>query len=103
MAGDLTGLNLQNPGNLKLIPYALAQAYKDFETKDAKTELDADVGADLKYSITPSLTLDLTYNTDFAQVEVDDQQVNLRPEPDPVQQRGGSVVGRHPHGVAATG
>lgn len=35
------------------------------------------VGADLKYSVTPSLTLDLTYNTDFAQVEVDDEQVNL--------------------------
>jgi len=36
-----------------------------------------EVGADLKYSLTPSLTLDLTYNTDFAQVEVDDQQINL--------------------------
>ena len=31
----------------------------------------------MKYSITPSLTLDATYNTDFAQVEVDEQQVNL--------------------------
>ena len=36
-----------------------------------------DFGGDLKYSITPSLTLDATVNTDFAQVEVDDQQVNL--------------------------
>jgi hypothetical protein len=36
-----------------------------------------DVGADAKYNLTPSLTLDATYNTDFAQVEVDDQQVNL--------------------------
>ena len=34
-------------------------------------------GIDLKYSLTPALTLDLTYNTDFAQVEVDEQQVNL--------------------------
>ncbi len=32
---------------------------------------DQDVGFDVKYSITPSLTLDLTYNTDFAQVESD--------------------------------
>ena len=32
---------------------------------------------DVKYSLTPSLTLDATYNTDFAQVEVDDQQINL--------------------------
>jgi hypothetical protein len=36
-----------------------------------------DVGGDVKYNLTPSLTLDGTYNTDFAQVEVDDQQVNL--------------------------
>jgi hypothetical protein len=35
------------------------------------------VGADLKYSITPSLTLDATVNTDFAQVEVDEFQINL--------------------------
>ncbi|MDZ7632498.1 MAG: DUF5916 domain-containing protein [Gemmatimonadaceae bacterium] len=33
--------------------------------------------ATIKYGITPSLTLDLTYNTDFAQVEVDDQRMNL--------------------------
>jgi len=32
---------------------------------------------DVKYSITPSLTLDLTYNTDFAQVENDEFQINL--------------------------
>ncbi len=36
-----------------------------------------DVGVDFKYTLTPSLTLDATVNTDFAQVEVDDQQVNL--------------------------
>ena len=35
------------------------------------------MGVDAKYNLTPSLTLDGTYNTDFAQVEVDDQQVNL--------------------------
>jgi hypothetical protein len=36
-----------------------------------------EVGADLKYGLTSNLTLDLTVNTDFAQVEADDQQVNL--------------------------
>jgi hypothetical protein len=77
LAGELTGLNLQNPGNLKLIPYVLGQTSKDYEAMDPKTDIRADVGADLKYSITPSMTLDLTYNTDFAQVEVDEQQVNL--------------------------
>ena len=37
----------------------------------------SEVGADLKFGLTPSLTLDLTYNTDFAQVEVDEQRTNL--------------------------
>ena len=41
------------------------------------TEHIGDVGVDLKYGVTPSLTLDGTYNTDFAQVEVDEQQINL--------------------------
>jgi hypothetical protein len=41
------------------------------------TPSDTEFGVDIKYSITPSLTLDLTYNTDFAQVEADEQQVNL--------------------------
>src|SRR6266571_7463077 len=36
-----------------------------------------DVGGEVKYGVTPSLTLDLTYNTDFAQVEVDEQRTNL--------------------------
>jgi len=35
------------------------------------------VGLDVKYNVTSNLTLDLTVNTDFAQVEADDQQVNL--------------------------
>ena len=38
---------------------------------------DYDGGVDAKYGLTPSLTLDATYRTDFAQVEVDQQQVNL--------------------------
>jgi len=76
MAGSLTSLDLQRQGNLKLIPYVLGQTTRDYNTQD-KYEGNAEVGVDLKYSITPALTLDLTYNTDFAQVEVDDQQVNL--------------------------
>ncbi len=78
LAGTLTGLNIKSPGNLKLIPYALGKVERDFKNDpNGKTEVDAEVGVDVKYSITPSVTLDLTYNTDFAQVEVDDQQVNL--------------------------
>ena len=39
--------------------------------------LTADVGLDVKYNVTSNLTLDVTLNTDFAQAEVDDEQVNL--------------------------
>jgi hypothetical protein len=41
------------------------------------TDAAAEFGADAKFGVTPSLTADLTYNTDFAQVEVDEQQINL--------------------------
>ncbi|MEP7324294.1 MAG: DUF5916 domain-containing protein, partial [Saprospiraceae bacterium] len=77
LEGTLTGLDLQTPGNLKVIPYVLGNIKTDNLVNPAKTSTDANIGGDIKYSVTPSLTLDLTYNTDFAQVEVDDQQVNL--------------------------
>lgn len=77
LEGTLTGLNLKNPGNLKLIPYALGRASKDFNESAPETNYEPEIGVDIKYSITPAVTLDLTYNTDFAQVEVDAQQVNL--------------------------
>ncbi len=77
LAGNLTGLDLKSPGNLKMIPYVLGQISKNFEQAGSKAKFVAEVGGDIKYSITPSLTLDMTYNTDFAQVEVDQQQVNL--------------------------
>lgn len=77
LEGTLTGLNLKAPRNLKLIPYALGRVSKNFDERPAETKFQPEVGADIKYSITPAVTLDLTYNTDFAQVEVDQQQVNL--------------------------
>ncbi len=40
-------------------------------------DLDGDAGFDVKYGVTRSLIFDFTYNTDFAQVENDEQQVNL--------------------------
>lgn len=77
LAGNLGGLNLKNPGNLKLIPYVLGKYVNDKSIEPKETDTNFDAGLDVKYSVTPSITLDLTYNTDFAQVEVDDQQVNL--------------------------
>ena len=75
-AGDLRGLELQAPRNLKLLPYAIGSANRNFAPGSA-TDLDRDFGLDAKVSVTGSLNLDLTYNTDFAQVEVDTQQINL--------------------------
>ena len=75
LAGELQGIEVPPQRNLKLTPYVLGEALR--RTGDTKTTALGDFGADLKYSVTPSMTLDLTYSTDFAQVEVDDQQVNL--------------------------
>ena len=76
LAGKIKGINLKSPKNLKVIPYALTQVAQD-KTISKINSSRADFGGDIKYSLTPGLTLDLTYNTDFAQVEVDEQQVNL--------------------------
>ncbi len=75
-AGELRGLELETPRNFKVTPYALGSSTRDYVTSD-ETDLDGDVGVDAKFGVTPSLNLDLTYNTDFAQVEVDEQQINL--------------------------
>jgi len=74
-AGSLQGLDLPAQRNLKVAPYLLGQARRGGDLPD--TDRNNEFGVDIKYSLTPSLTLDLTYNTDFAQVEVDDLQVNL--------------------------
>ena len=77
LAGKLNGLELKNPKNLKLFPYAIGQQIRDASLDPNTNTTKGDVGMDVKYSLTPGLTLDLTYNTDFAQVEVDEQQINL--------------------------
>jgi len=59
-----------------LTPYVLAGSQRDFAA-DARFNRTSELGADAKLGVTPSLALDLTYNTDFAQVEVDEQRTNL--------------------------
>ncbi len=76
LAGTVAGIRTPPVRNLKLIPFALGQTITS-GVDPAPTDNSAEFGGDLKYSVTPSLTLDATVNTDFAQVEVDDQQVNL--------------------------
>ncbi len=74
-AGTITGIVPPAQKNLKVTPYVLGKSSRGGNI--AGTENETEFGFDIKYSITPSLTLDATYNTDFAQVEVDEQQVNL--------------------------
>jgi hypothetical protein len=76
LAGSMSGLRVPTQRNLKLLPYVLGEV-QTLRAESSTTEHNVEFGIDLKYSITPSLTLDATYNTDFAQVEVDDFQINL--------------------------
>jgi hypothetical protein len=65
------------PGlNISLIPYAIAGIEEDKEFR-LPSETTYNVGGDAKIAITPSLNLDLTFNPDFSQVEVDRQLTNL--------------------------
>ncbi|TPW09594.1 MAG: hypothetical protein FD127_4095, partial [Acidimicrobiaceae bacterium] len=64
--------------NLDVKPYAVADLTTDRARTPAVTnEFGGDAGLDVKYGVTQNLTADFTYNTDFAQVEADEQQINL--------------------------
>jgi hypothetical protein len=77
--GTLAGLDLPDAGNnLDIKPYGIAGLSTDRTVSPVvSNDGTADVGIDVKYGVTANLTADLTLNTDFAQVEVDEQQVNL--------------------------
>ena len=78
-AGTLVGIEAPPAArNIELLPYGTYSLTTD-RTAESRisNHNSADWGIDLKYGITENLTADLTYNTDFAQVEVDEQQVNL--------------------------
>jgi hypothetical protein len=84
LAGTLRGLeNIRQGRNLKVKPFistGITQSRSGgrLQTVRGIDRLkDWDGGFDVKYGLTPSMTLDATYRTDFAQVEVDQQQVNL--------------------------
>jgi TolB-like protein len=64
--------------NLEVKPYAISSLTSDFVSKEPfRDKLEGDGGVDVKVGVTKSLTADFTYNTDFAQVEADEAQVNL--------------------------
>ena len=64
--------------NVEIKPYTVGSLASDKVTPPLKdNDPHGEVGLDLKYGVTNNLTADFTYNTDFAQVEIDNQQVNL--------------------------
>lgn len=68
---------LPKPGlNVSLIPYVAGSVEQDKEN-DKDADGDGAIGFDAKIGLTPSLNLDLTFNPDFSQVEVDRQVINL--------------------------
>ncbi|MBI4464100.1 MAG: carbohydrate binding family 9 domain-containing protein [Acidobacteria bacterium] len=76
LLGHLEGLaGIDSPRNIQLIPYGLMGMTGSNNRE--KIVSQGDGGADLKVAVTSALSLDLTYNTNFAQVEADDQQINL--------------------------
>ena len=85
LAGRLTGLDGISPGlNLRAKPFAVASGREDLAQRkslepnaETGTTMSDDMGLDLKWGVGRGLSLDLTVNTDFAESESDEQQVNL--------------------------
>ena len=79
--GHMVGLEPGiHPGRaIEILPYLLGGLQRENST-DASVDVDTtelDLGFDLKWGLTPNLTADFTWNTDFAQIEADQEVVNL--------------------------
>ena len=73
----LVGLDLPPASkNIELKPYGISKLSSDVAS-GISNDIEPNAGLDAKVGITANLTADITVNTDFAQVEVDEQQVNL--------------------------
>ena len=78
LAGSLSGLESLSRGrDLRIKPYVSGGARRQLDDGITDDSSQGDVGVDLKYGVTASLNLDVTILTDFAQAEVDNEQVNL--------------------------
>jgi len=81
----MTGIDYEKP--LYITPYLLGGAEQLYSLNDNQdrysrsTDYTTEAGLDIKYPVTANLNLDVTLNTDFAQVEADDAQVNLSRQP----------------------
>lgn len=83
LAQDAIFEGLESEPPLRVTPYLLGGVGRSSTLNEQgsayrqPTNWTYDAGLDIKYGLTSNLTLDLTFNTDFAQVEADNQQVNL--------------------------
>ncbi|WP_235062773.1 carbohydrate binding family 9 domain-containing protein [Indibacter alkaliphilus] len=79
-AGKLTGLiNLNQGIGVEAIPYAIASQVRQRQDPESEkqSEYQYNAGGEINYNITPNLKAGITINTDFAETEVDDRQINL--------------------------
>ncbi|RPI53324.1 MAG: hypothetical protein EHM55_14150 [Acidobacteria bacterium] len=78
LAGTLSGLrNLTRGLDLRIKPFIVTGGRRDRTGAGVQRDVLGDIGLDVKYGLGSGLALDVTVNTDFAQSEVDEQQVNL--------------------------
>ena len=78
-AGSLVGIEVPSGSRkIEIKPYGIGGVTTDIDADSpTRNALDGQFGLDVKYGVTQNLTADFTYSTDFAQVEVDEQRMNL--------------------------
>ena len=78
-AGSLVGIEVPSGSRkIEIKPYGIGGVTTDIDADSpTRNALDGQFGLDVKYGVTQNLTAAFTYSTDFAQVEVDEQRVNL--------------------------
>ena len=77
LAADLKGLRPPPRRDLRAIPYGVAASNEEQAAGTTKRDGSVTAGLDVKWGVTPNVTADFTVNTDFSQVEADEEQVNL--------------------------
>jgi len=83
LSGMLDDLQLVRQHNLQARPYVIGGVNHGLSEQPIAgggrygNDYVADIGGDVKWGISSNMTLDMTVNTDFSQVEADDEQVNL--------------------------
>lgn len=70
----ITNQSIHSGNHIDLLPYVTSQ-YQEPPIQDS--EFDSQAGLDMKYGLTSDLTMNLTVNPDFGQVEIDEEQINL--------------------------